>query len=573
MTPWAVAGKGADLWIRPDRFSDDQSFTEEGERRRTRSTIFVRSMKLTTGKFMEPVSKWKKGIPTEEEIFSIVAGVLVTVFVSAAWVGATHLFKDLFLRRYPPRPLHSFPATTHVGEPPNLDGEVWTRALEAPPPHDDPVMPGTSHIDEDAADTTTQSSNDTTSPQQARDSVMSFFSFGFAPANEYVPYGRQPGAEAVFDAPLFTTWFCTAWTSLFFPLYLMCRSCSCRGRTPVSSSLKSVSSAFRDRGVTCSKLLSRCCLFSVLWVATHYMYIYSLRILDCTDVMALYSAHVAFVYLLAWVILHEQFVGVRIVAVIMCNTGIALLAYMDGITHTTTLAGVVLAAASAAGSAVYKVSISSGAGSVGRSGSAVSAVYKVSISSGAGSAGRSGSAGNAGWGVSAKDINKDNHQNPSTTEQGSSRGLTSVQHLDSSAELDFTAQAFKYFSQSFKRSSPTLPYSTPVTGENADVMSKGAVVTVLWPCCSAGAVAMLQCSFTEYSIVSKFSYRRNIAVSSKIHVDDVLDAASYCDALSPADRLLFHYKTELSSCKQFDLSTFMHFMQKNYNIFTNTRLR
>ena len=45
----------------------------------------------------------------------------------------------------------------------------------------------------------------------------------------------------------------------------------------------------------------------------------------------------------------------QIVAVILSTTGIALLAYMDGIAHTRTLAGVVLAAASAAGSAIYKV--------------------------------------------------------------------------------------------------------------------------------------------------------------------------------------------------------------------------
>lgn len=42
-------------------------------------------------------------------------------------------------------------------------------------------------------------------------------------------------------------------------------------------------------------------------------------------------------------------------AVILCNTGIALLAYMDGITRSPTLGGVVLAAAASAGSAVYKV--------------------------------------------------------------------------------------------------------------------------------------------------------------------------------------------------------------------------
>ena len=39
---------------------------------------------------------------------------------------------------------------------------------------------------------------------------------------------------------------------------------------------------------------------------------------------------------------------------IFCNTGIALLAYMDGISRSPTLGGVVLAAAASAGSAVYK---------------------------------------------------------------------------------------------------------------------------------------------------------------------------------------------------------------------------
>jgi hypothetical protein len=47
----------------------------------------------------------------------------------------------------------------------------------------------------------------------------------------------------------------------------------------------------------------------------------------------------------------------QIVAVILSNTGIALLAYMDGVAQTRTLGGVVLAAAAAAGSATYKVRI------------------------------------------------------------------------------------------------------------------------------------------------------------------------------------------------------------------------
>ncbi|KAK8380151.1 hypothetical protein O3P69_016651 [Scylla paramamosain] len=46
---------------------------------------------------------------------------------------------------------------------------------------------------------------------------------------------------------------------------------------------------------TVRKFMTRCCLFCMLWLVTDYMHVYSLQILDCTDVMALYSAHVSFV--------------------------------------------------------------------------------------------------------------------------------------------------------------------------------------------------------------------------------------------------------------------------------------
>ena len=58
-------------------------------------------------------------------------------------------------------------------------------------------------------------------------------------------------------------------------------------------------------------------------------------------------------YLLSWVILRQQFVGLRIVALILSTTGISLLAYMES--NHNILVSVVLAAASAAGTAVYKV--------------------------------------------------------------------------------------------------------------------------------------------------------------------------------------------------------------------------
>lgn len=51
----------------------------------------------------------------------------------------------------------------------------------------------------------------------------------------------------------------------------------------------------------------------------------------------------------------EQFQ--QIVAVILCDTGIALLAYMDGITGSPTLKGVIYAALAAAVYAIFRVII------------------------------------------------------------------------------------------------------------------------------------------------------------------------------------------------------------------------
>ena len=81
----------------------------------------------------------------------------------------------------------------------------------------------------------------------------------------------------------------------------------------------------------------------------------SLKHLDCAVVIALFATNASFVYMLSWVILHDQFVGIRIMAVILSTTGISLLAYMDGIATNKTLRAVLVASASAAGSAIYKV--------------------------------------------------------------------------------------------------------------------------------------------------------------------------------------------------------------------------
>ncbi|XP_022253227.1 putative thiamine transporter SLC35F3 isoform X1 [Limulus polyphemus] len=158
-----------------------------------------------------------------------------------------------------------------------------------------------------------------------------------------------------FNAPFFTTWFCTMWNIFFFPIYLGSRALTQPEKDTTKKVIFECVRQFHEKGFTTTQFFGRCSLFCLLSIVTKYMFIYSIGILDTTDVLALFSSRISFIYLLSWVVLHQQFVGLKIVAVILCNTGIAMLAYMDGVAKTPTLGGVLLASASAAGSAIYGV--------------------------------------------------------------------------------------------------------------------------------------------------------------------------------------------------------------------------
>uniref|UniRef100_A0A182IVF8 EamA domain-containing protein n=1 Tax=Anopheles atroparvus TaxID=41427 RepID=A0A182IVF8_ANOAO len=253
-------------------------------------------------------------------------GVCVTVLVTASWVGATHCIKFLYLRRN-------------------------TYASTLPP-----------HLTAFITDGTTDPASGISPHDQNSTSAM--IVHGFGPTASFLPSTAKPLVTSdrvqppmtthVFNAPFFASWFCTNFAILFFPIYILGRVAikKCDGTGEV---LGEILRGFRDRGFTIGRFLNRCLTFCILWLLTTYLYALSLKALLATDVMALFATNVACVYLLAWVILQEQFVGVRIVAVILCDTGIALLAYMDGITGSPTLGGVVLAALAAAGYAVFKV--------------------------------------------------------------------------------------------------------------------------------------------------------------------------------------------------------------------------
>lgn len=67
-----------------------------------------------------------------------------------------------------------------------------------------------------------------------------------------------------------------------------------------------------DNGLTTLQFLERCALFSLLWIGTIFGIVYSLYNIDATVVMALFACSATLVYLLSWVLLHQQFVGVRV---------------------------------------------------------------------------------------------------------------------------------------------------------------------------------------------------------------------------------------------------------------------
>ncbi|XP_054725126.1 putative thiamine transporter SLC35F3 isoform X6 [Anastrepha obliqua] len=250
-------------------------------------------------------------------------GVCVTILVTASWVGATHCIKFLYLNR---SPYASITAD-------DIDS-TSNRAIE---------LDLVTNMDDDDPKNILGISDNSLSVTEVEEATK-FFQVAPPTLPE----------TTVFRAPFFAAWFFTNFSFLFFPIYVLGRV-SLRKCDKPGEILGDVLRGFRDRGFTIGRFLNRCLSFCILWLVTTYLYTMSLRVLFATDAMALFATNVACVYLLSWVILHEQFVGVRIVAVILCDTGIALLAYMDGITESRTLSGVVLATLGAAGYAVFRV--------------------------------------------------------------------------------------------------------------------------------------------------------------------------------------------------------------------------
>lgn len=199
-------------------------------------------------------------------------GVCVTILVTASWVGATHCIKFLYVyqNRSQSAALPSVISTNvnfFYGDFENETNELFQ------PIHIPMTIPKI------------QSASTSNGKQYA---------------------------ESEFNAPFFASWFCTNFVLLFFPIFLVGRLTTNNCNESAGEIFANILRGFRDRGFTIGRFFNRCIVFCILWLITTYLYILSLRPLLATDAMSLFATNVASAYLLSWVILHEQFVGVRV---------------------------------------------------------------------------------------------------------------------------------------------------------------------------------------------------------------------------------------------------------------------
>lgn len=201
-------------------------------------------------------------------------GVCVTILVTASWVGATHCIKFLYV--YQNSSQYSSVTSPSVISP--HDNFVYGINFE----------------------------NDTNELFQLSANIHPKMSSVSTNNN-----GKRY-TESEFNAPFFASWFCTNFVLLFYPIYLIGRLMTNNCNESPGEIFGNILRGFRDRGFTLGRFFNRCIVFCLLWLITTYLYMLSLRPLLATDAMSLFATNVASAYLLSWVILHEQFVGVRV---------------------------------------------------------------------------------------------------------------------------------------------------------------------------------------------------------------------------------------------------------------------
>nr|XP_039256554.1 putative thiamine transporter SLC35F3 [Styela clava] len=161
---------------------------------------------------------------------------------------------------------------------------------------------------------------------------------------------------ASFNAPYFTTWMGTCWMTLCFPAYTIFIGLKFRNRAEISMSFRDAARMFKTPEISKTQFFLKIVPLNMLWLATNYLYISSLKYIAATDASAIFASNVAFVYMLALCILHERLYAIRIFACVFCIAGVALFAYADGfVGGSGILGGTMMTVISAFGAALYKV--------------------------------------------------------------------------------------------------------------------------------------------------------------------------------------------------------------------------
>ena len=62
--------------------------------------------------------------------------------------------------------------------------------------------------------------------------------------------GSAPCSDKQFSAPFFSCWFCTGWTSLFFPIYFVIRILSCNKYSSFNNSINYKQLNFSKRAIS-----------------------------------------------------------------------------------------------------------------------------------------------------------------------------------------------------------------------------------------------------------------------------------------------------------------------------------
>lgn len=239
-------------------------------------------------------------------------GVCVTIVITFCWVASTHCLYFLFL---PSTKLHHSLSSSMRGG--YIQGGNDDNAS-----HNEPIplhtnsMPGVKSMpfQPPLASSSVDSSMTTTT----RD-FLGLYNDESGSGNNNHHTTTKPSKAKInepedlqFKAPFFASWFCMNFSILFFPIFLILRGCASKcGQN--AETIGDIFQSFRDRGYTLGRYLYRCVTFCILFVLATFFYMKSLKFpLYSTDVIVLFATNVAPVYLLSWVILHEQFVGVRV---------------------------------------------------------------------------------------------------------------------------------------------------------------------------------------------------------------------------------------------------------------------